>query len=54
MVKSDEYPLVSLRLRPDLLPRIANAMKRQNLTSRPAWLTAVIEAALVEQESAAR
>lgn len=49
--KSDEWPLVAVKLNPILLPRIAAVMRRQGIASRPQWLTAAVEAALADQES---
>ncbi|MER8816306.1 hypothetical protein [Mesorhizobium sp. M0965] len=51
MLKKEEWPLVSFRLHPDTCHAIAQSMRRQNIQSRPDWLSAAILKALADQEA---
>lgn len=49
VLKKEEWDLVSFRVEPATVHAIAQAMRRQGITSRPEWLTAAVEKALAEQ-----
>ncbi|MER8552737.1 hypothetical protein NKH37_11245 [Mesorhizobium sp. M1217] len=47
-----DWPILSVKIQPELSYRIHQAVKRAGLKSRPEWLLSVITKALEEQEAA--